>query len=90
MDGVVMRIRKDGVGGTQTLADGQAAPVSLVVDDLYVYWVTMFDSQVQRVPKTGGDAESMHQGGPGVVAIALDSQAIYWLDAKNQVFRLAK
>jgi hypothetical protein len=67
-------------GAPVTLAEGQALPGGIAVDDQYVYWTSRGDGTVRRAPKDGGAAEELasEQARPG--AIAVDGAAIYWLN----------
>jgi hypothetical protein len=90
-DGVVMKLPRDLSTGPVQLAGSQEAPMGLALDARYVYWITVYDEKVQRVPKAGGPVDLVHQAvGDGVAALAVDDTSIYWLGEFNKIFRVAK
>jgi hypothetical protein len=49
--GIIVRIPKAGIGLRRTLAVEQQFPVTPTVDGTHVYWATLLDGEVKRVPK---------------------------------------
>jgi hypothetical protein len=77
--GNVMRAGRDG-SNPQTIANNQATPAALAIDDHYVYW-TSYDQNgaIYRVPKVGGTPPleiARDQNRPAVIAV--DDKYVYW------------
>jgi hypothetical protein len=49
--GIIVKIPKFGIGPRRTLAVEQQFPVTPTVDATHVYWATLLDGEVKRVPK---------------------------------------
>jgi hypothetical protein len=79
-----------------TLATGQTSPGGTVIAGGYVYWSnTGGDMGVFRVPRSGGDVETI-AAGHSSYAMATDGAAVYWVDGSrefsggmDQVYRVA-
>jgi hypothetical protein len=48
--GKIRRVQKRG-GGRRLLATDQTFPASIAIDKAHVYWTTILDGEVKRVPK---------------------------------------
>ena len=91
----VFRMSKAG-GVAEKLCTGPIGAVGLVMDETTVYWVTRWSSiytavsNVMKVPKAGGEAVMLAEGGGGTeLRIALDAHNIYWT-TQNAVLVHAK
>jgi hypothetical protein len=80
-----------------TLANLGAPLAGSAVADCYFYFTTTADGSIGRVPLTGGDVQILATGQPQPEGIAVDSEAIYWVNhaagvvpLSGQVVRLAK
>lgn len=80
-DGAVLRVDKsaNSPASPVVLADQQAQPFSLAVDDSYVYWGDRLSGYIMRAPKAGGAATPVVSGYGGFEAIAVDDQYVYWI-----------
>ena len=93
--GAVFRMSKAG-GVAEKLCTGPIGAVGLVMDETTIYWVTRWSSiytavsNVMKVPKAGGEAVMLAEGGGGTeFRIAVDAHNIYWM-TKNAVLVHAK
>ncbi len=79
--GAVKRTAEDG-GAPFVLAEGQATPCALGVDEWSVFWVSRATGSVWRVAKNGGGKlVSLAEGqSSAVCAIALDMANVYWIE----------
>lgn len=78
-DGLVRSRAKDLASPAITLAVGQTAAESLIVDDRHVYWTTYNAAgTVARVVKTGGTVELLATSQNFPWSIAQDCDTIYW------------
>jgi hypothetical protein len=94
-DGLVRARAKDLKEPAVTLASGQTAAESVIVDDRYVYWTTWVASgAVSRVRKTGGPVEVLASGQSYAYGITQDCSTIYWTNHANfntgQVMKVVK
>jgi hypothetical protein len=72
------------------LADAQARPIDLAVDDTHVYFANLGSGQIQRVPVGGGPVQPVAQG-QHPYGIALDADSLYWVNtADGTVMKVAK
>lgn len=85
--GTVSRVAITGgsFGAPETVAEGQALPSGIAVDDQHVYWTSRGDGSVWRAAKDGGAAEELASGQARPGAIAVDGAAIYWLNEGEPV-----
>jgi hypothetical protein len=61
------------------VVDDACAPVSLAVDDSYVYWTASCDGgSVQRASKADWSVTTLVADEPNAAAIAVDSDNVYW------------
>jgi hypothetical protein len=67
-----------GGSAATVLAQGEAEPGSIVVDDSYLYWVTT--TAVRRMPKTGGTASALFTALDSPDELKADDTALYWLN----------
>lgn len=80
-DGKVVVLRR-GSDEPEVLSEGNDRPQGLAVDAEFVYWVNRggkgsFAGSVLRVPRKGGDSESLLSGLDQPLALTLDSHALY-------------
>jgi hypothetical protein len=65
-------------GGATTLASGLRSPSSLAFYGDYVYWTDLYEGKIYRVPKIGGNIETMISSGlSNPIAIAIQNGFIY-------------
>ncbi|HEX4620738.1 MAG TPA: hypothetical protein VH208_04145, partial [Myxococcaceae bacterium] len=83
-NGYLARSTLDG-RAIKVLASGLSNPgaAGLVIDDAYAYWVDRSQSNIQRVPLTGGNPEVIYTDPGQPSALAVDAQALYWVDANG-------
>lgn len=79
----VQRISTDG-GPITTVGAADDGSV-LAADDSGAYWVNLF--YLVTVPPSGGNQRWL-AANPGGVALALDANAIYWLDFEGSIFKI--
>tara|TARA_R110002096_G_scaffold44526_13_gene120638 strand:- start:257854 stop:258957 length:1104 start_codon:yes stop_codon:yes gene_type:complete len=73
------------------LALGQGEPVSIAVDETYVYWANLGGNSINRILKLGGAIEVIAVSQLMPTAIALDETHIYWVSTgSGTVMRSAK
>jgi hypothetical protein len=73
------------------LATDQSQPGNVIVDDAYVYWVTWeIPGAVRRVPKAGGEVESLAEDLYSPWDITQDATALYWGDSDLTVRSVSK
>lgn len=71
------------------IAEDQAFPVGLAIDDAYVYWGD--GPRLMRAPKRGGSAEVLHELGTATISsIAVDADVLYFGASGGGVFRLRR
>lgn len=83
--GTISRIPKDG-GTKEVLASGVADPVSIAVDEAFVYFTvrgktggSLEDRAVAKVPKKGGDISYIAHGSQvSAYGLAVDATNAYW------------
>ncbi|HEU4324216.1 MAG TPA: hypothetical protein VFS21_13780, partial [Roseiflexaceae bacterium] len=64
------------------LATGQGSPRTLVTTPEAVYWVSSGQgNQINRLPKSSGDAQTLAAEPGGVRGIAVDASGVYWTSA---------
>jgi hypothetical protein len=99
-NGYIARIASDGTTVTlgtvitslvlSNATTGSGIAGAIAIDDTYVYWVDgVTVGTIMRVPKTGGTATVIARD-TNPVAIAADSNAVYWSDQGGNIMRLAK
>ncbi|HSN99927.1 MAG TPA: hypothetical protein VLS89_16645, partial [Candidatus Nanopelagicales bacterium] len=70
--GTISRVSVAGAqfGAPEVVAEGQALPNGIAVDEQFVYWTNQGDGTVQRAAKGGGEAEEIasEQARPGAIA----------------------
>jgi hypothetical protein len=74
------------------LAGGQPGPAGIAVDPEgggALYWVNRVGS-VRKVPKAGGDVDTLAVGQVGAIAIAVDEAFVYWATQAGDLRRIAK
>lgn len=89
--GSILGIADDGTVTTlgTVVLNGQTGG-NVAVDDTYVYWLDSTTvGTVMRAPKTGGSATVIARD-TQPVAIAVDSNAVYWSDQGGNIMKLAK
>ena len=64
---------------TTVLADDQAEPFSIAIDDSAVYWGDELSGRIMKVPKTGGPAVVLASGTGEIESMAVDDQYVYWV-----------
>jgi hypothetical protein len=81
-------------GASSLIADAQAQPRGLAVDEQHLYWTNGGNGTVMRIAKDGSDnlvPTLMASGGIEPLGIAIDATTVFWADDKaNQVQRVAK
>ena len=79
-DGAIITLDKLGTPPvpTTTLANNQAQPLELAVDDTSVYWGDHVSGSLMKVPKAGGPAVVLTSGS-GFESVAVDDQYVYWI-----------
>ncbi|MBL8741054.1 MAG: hypothetical protein JNK04_08175 [Myxococcales bacterium] len=89
--GSLRRGKRDG-SSVVTLADvSMLGRIDAVVADCFVYFAVQEDTYVGRVPVDGGDVQVLAPSEALPSAIAVDDDAIYWVNqASGTVVRLAK
>jgi hypothetical protein len=84
-DGLAVRRVAVSGGAVETLVeDAMLFPISVAVDDRFVYWVGALEHEagwLSRVPKAGGPNEGLEVG--RVAAFASDATSLYWVDPKT-------
>jgi hypothetical protein len=94
--GQVQVRQKNGLGTTVTLAQDQENPISIVVDDRYVYWTNgVLGGDVRRMLKTGsGSVETIAKAQALPNGLTQDCTAIYWTNQNDyrtgQVVKVVK
>jgi hypothetical protein len=98
-DGTISRLAKDG-GDFTVLAERQATPFRIVVDDAHIYWTNMGSDtsatgEVMRMPVGGGQPTVLATKQSQPIGIAADDTHIYWVNvtmgsASGQVLSLPK
>jgi len=86
--GTLSRALKSG-GGEEILADGLADPVSVAIDDAFVYFTlrgkdggSLEDRAVAKVPKAGGAITYIAKGADvSAFGVAVDGTNAYWTQA---------
>ena len=93
--GTVTKLPKSGIGDAIVLASGLAHPVSVVVDDSYVYWLNRGtlsvdagtdaaaasnDGALMRVSKAGGDATPLATRLANPEGLARNGRRLYWAE----------
>jgi hypothetical protein len=87
--GTVMRANKTG-GGIMPIVSGLSAPVGIAVDASHVYFTDQAAMTVARADKSGASVTVLAHGS-NPLAIAVDDQAIYWINSQSgEVMKLAK
>jgi hypothetical protein len=76
------------------LATGLGRPMALGADDTHVYWAetdpeSPWTNHLRRMPRAGGAPETLLSQAAGLLAVAVDDEAIYYLDSAH-LFRWAK
>jgi hypothetical protein len=81
-NGSIKRVEIGG-GDPELLANNQAVPYAIAVDQEHVYWTNVGDGRVMRAPKNGGEAVPLATGQSNPVAIVVDSEPgfVYWANA---------
>ena len=74
-----------------TLATGLSYPVSVAVDDNYVYWIEASGKVLKRVSKSGGAQTTLATNSfLGFGQMVLDGNYLYYLDSGTKVQKLLK
>lgn len=83
--GFVRTRDKDAKTSALTLAFGQASPESIVVDDVYAYWVnSVQNGTVSRAPKSGaGNVEVLATGQKRPYSVTQDCTTVYWTNQND-------
>jgi hypothetical protein len=91
--GKVMKVGLDGGGAPVELASGFGfageSPGGIVVDANDVYWTTGVNGDVTKVPVGGGAATMLATGPTAGMAIAVDSQFVYWFGGSGTLWKVA-
>ncbi len=97
--GVVQRAPKTG-GSNSVIAKNQDMPQSIVVDGKYVYWGNIgtgpVGASIRRAPIAGGTCDGaaceVFEKVPVPNALAIDADALYWVDksASGGVYKVVK
>ncbi len=77
--GDVWRVRKDGTAATPITAGVNTG--QLAVDATHVYYA--WAQGIERVPKTGGQSETVVPDQPDVRGFAMDADRLYWRDGRT-------
>jgi hypothetical protein len=91
-------LRGPKAGGTPTtLVSGLANPLSLAIDDKYVYWQETTKASVKRMSKTGGPIATIYDEGTTFTdlsfmhIIAVSATYVYWgAPSDSVIYRIAK
>lgn len=73
-----------------TLATGLSYPVSVAVDDDYVYWIESSGKVLKRVSKSGGSPTTLATTASSFGQMVLDGSYLYYLDSGTKVQKLLK
>lgn len=87
--GTVMRAPADGSAAATTIADTQAHPIGLAVDDANVYWADNGSGNVMKAPVGGGAATTIASGEHGPSGVAVDTEFVYWTNNGDGTIRKA-
>jgi hypothetical protein len=78
-------------GGAVALAQGQAKPWGLAVDDTYVYFSDMLGGAVMRTPKGAPGTPQVVSAASSPTDVGLDATSVYWIDqTSNNVWKAPK
>jgi sugar lactone lactonase YvrE len=65
-------------GENTVLASGQANPRGLATDGVNVYWATLNDGNLRKIPVEGGAIVDLATGLSQPFAVAVDDRDVYW------------
>jgi hypothetical protein len=81
----IYRLRRDGAGGAQLLANTSSFNEGIVVDDTNVYWTDLCgpdpsctQGEIQSLPKAGGTVTTLASAQMRPWSIAADDTHLYW------------
>jgi hypothetical protein len=91
--GIPQRVSKRGGDPTPLVGSGGSADTpsyrpALAMDGTHVYWTT--ENHVWKVPKTGGSEQSVAAPQAKLQALAVHSQAVYFITDNRQLFAQPK
>jgi hypothetical protein len=70
--------------GETLLATGEFAPTSIAVDATHVYWAISghgcSDGAIRRMPKAGGEIQTLAPGQPNPRALVVDTERVHFLN----------
>jgi hypothetical protein len=90
-EGSIRRGTRDGATAITLTEASMVGGVSGAIADCFVYFAVQEDTYVGRVPVDGGELQVLAMGQALPAAIAVDDDAIYWVNQANgTVMRLAK
>lgn len=82
--GAVARTLKDGTGPVEDLATGLSTPNQMEISNGWVFFDTIDDFSVSRVPVTGGAAEVLVTAADIVRGLDVANGWVYWTDPASQ------